>query len=100
MLQAAFPVLAVQVQDHLAVTVGEELMTARLEILAEPDIIVNFTVGNQPQTLAGIVKWLMSRAQVDDRKTPVTQRCQIVDVSAFVIGPPVAERPQPSIDGH
>ena len=94
MLQTIFAVLSIQVNNDFAIALSQELMTAALEALAQLAIIVNFTVGNQPQNLSYVMQGLMPGSKVNDGQPSMTQRRHRIGILTFVVRSAMGKRIQ------
>ena len=78
--------LLVEMQDHLAITLGRESASLLLQLLAEFNVVVDLTVGDQDETSILIVERLPPAHQINDAQSSHLQGDVAVRVLPFSIG--------------
>src|SRR6185295_10164175 len=86
--------LFVRMKYDLGVRVCGKPMPARLQFLAQFDVIENLAIINDPQRSVLITDRLLSRLQIDDAEARVSQRDLIAKINTKLIGTTMTDHRQ------
>src|SRR5262249_13781892 len=85
MLHAITPIFFIEVNDHLCIAVGPKSVAACDQILSQRQLIIDFTVEDDPNCCVLITQRLMSMHDINDAHAPPSQPVITIDTDSFVI---------------
>ena len=93
MVREAKPVLLIQVDDDLGISIRQKPMPIPLKTSSLPFEIVDLAIADQNDLLVGTQERLRAMNEVDDRQARVreTQASIRVEINACAIRPPMAQ---------
>src|ERR1700674_901567 len=86
MVDAVLSVLFIEVNDGFGVTVGAIPMAACNQLLAQSQVVVDFTVECDPERTILVAEWLVSGRKVDDAEAAHAEANPALGVDSFVVG--------------
>src|ERR1700730_4229586 len=98
MLEQSISVRLIQCDNQFTVAVRNELITARLKLLAQLDIIINFAVTHEQDIPRRIAQWLPAALQVNDRQSSMSECRLAVAIHTLAVGSTMHERLQHRCD--
>ncbi len=78
-------VFLVEVNDDFGVATSLEMVALRLQISAQLAKVVDLAVADHPDGSVLVRDWLVTTAQIDDRKSAHAHRERTIRIAAFVI---------------
>src|SRR5450631_939834 len=94
MIEQPIPIRLIQSNYDFAVTVSDESMAARLELPAQFNVVIDFTIADQPDGAFHVTQRLLPAFQIDDGQAAVAERGATVAELALAVRSTVRESAQ------